>query len=444
MSIFSQYCNSMSLGFRVLDVCFALLLSLPVLAGGGVDKSGVKPQVLKLPTGPGSIDGLGESFEAQINSGTASYSVPLAVPLGRAGFQPNITLNYNGGNGNSMLGIGWTISLPSIQRRTDNGLPVYDDKLDIFVAGGEELIEVSPDIYRVENEGIFQRFLRQGDNWLVQHRDGSTTYYNASSTGVVSDGNHIFRWYPSRRVDVNGNEILYHYNESTGFGNGQAPADGSAYLTSITYNENEIKTHQAKVTLHYQQRSSYDSLFSYRSRYPIQLTQRVGEIRTWVSGQPVRVYKLIYDPKSVLSRLGAVEIYGRDLSKGPLPSILRFEYSEFALNSMIMPMDQGINPGVGLFSPDVDLVDMNGDALPDLLHTGDVQRVYLNDDGKTWSHSYDVPGGFSTIKLQQSNTMLMDMDADGHSDLFQHFQQDAGSSIYRYFRGGQTTGGWEL
>ena len=56
-----------------------------ILAGvsyAGVDKSGVKPSVLSLPSGPGSIEGLGESFEPQLNSGTTSYVVKLKVPPG--------------------------------------------------------------------------------------------------------------------------------------------------------------------------------------------------------------------------------------------------------------------------------------------------------------------------------------------------------------------------
>ena len=76
------------------------------------DKSGVKPQVLSLPTGPGSIEGLGESFEPQLNTGTASHSIALEVPPGRAGFAPDLSLAYNSGNGAGMAGLGWSLSLP--------------------------------------------------------------------------------------------------------------------------------------------------------------------------------------------------------------------------------------------------------------------------------------------------------------------------------------------
>src|SRR5688500_17791406 len=71
------------------------------------DKSGVKPSVLSLPSGPGSIEGLGKAFQPQLNTGTATYSVPLKVPPGTAGFAPSIELSYNSGAGNSAFGQGW-------------------------------------------------------------------------------------------------------------------------------------------------------------------------------------------------------------------------------------------------------------------------------------------------------------------------------------------------
>ena len=62
------------------------LVMLVVLVSGAVaenqNKSGVEPQVLKLPEGPGSISGLGESFEPNLNNGTATYQVKIEVPPG--------------------------------------------------------------------------------------------------------------------------------------------------------------------------------------------------------------------------------------------------------------------------------------------------------------------------------------------------------------------------
>ena len=99
---------------------------MPGLAGAD-DKSGVKPSVLSLPSGPGSIEGLGESFEPQLNTGTSSHSIRLKVPPGRAGFAPDLTLAYNSGSGNGPFGLGWSVPLPSLQRQTEKGTPRYTD-----------------------------------------------------------------------------------------------------------------------------------------------------------------------------------------------------------------------------------------------------------------------------------------------------------------------------
>src|SRR5262245_58384516 len=44
-------------------------LLLPTLALGA-DKNGVSPNAISVPSGPGSVEGLGESFEPSLNSGT--------------------------------------------------------------------------------------------------------------------------------------------------------------------------------------------------------------------------------------------------------------------------------------------------------------------------------------------------------------------------------------
>src|SRR5690242_15323423 len=44
------------------------------------------------------------------NKGAANYSIPLALPPGRAGMEPKMSLNYNSGSGNGPLGVGFSLS----------------------------------------------------------------------------------------------------------------------------------------------------------------------------------------------------------------------------------------------------------------------------------------------------------------------------------------------
>src|SRR5215472_16047046 len=84
------------------------------------------PQV-SLPKGGGAIRGIGEKFAANPVTGTGSLTVPIALSPGRSGFGPQLFLSYDSGAGNGPFGLGWNLSLPSVTRRTDKGLPQYDD-----------------------------------------------------------------------------------------------------------------------------------------------------------------------------------------------------------------------------------------------------------------------------------------------------------------------------
>src|SRR5262245_1667971 len=90
---------------------------------------------ISLPKGGGAIRGIGEKLAANPFTGTGSMSLPIATSPGRAGFGPQLSLSYDSGAGNGPFGFGWSLSLPSITRKTDNGLPRYFDagESDVYV-----------------------------------------------------------------------------------------------------------------------------------------------------------------------------------------------------------------------------------------------------------------------------------------------------------------------
>src|SRR4249919_2852294 len=95
--------------------------------GGGSDSSkqgsndppfAVAAPRVELPKGGGAIRGIGEKFAANPVTGTGSMTVPIATSPGRAGFGPQLSLTYDSGAGNGPFGFGWSLSLPSITRKT--------------------------------------------------------------------------------------------------------------------------------------------------------------------------------------------------------------------------------------------------------------------------------------------------------------------------------------
>jgi len=73
--------------------------------------------VISLPSGGGAIGGLGEKFSADLFTGTGNFSVPIGVPAGRGGLQPQLSVSFSTGNGNGPFGLGWGLSLPGIGGR---------------------------------------------------------------------------------------------------------------------------------------------------------------------------------------------------------------------------------------------------------------------------------------------------------------------------------------
>ncbi|MER5755857.1 SpvB/TcaC N-terminal domain-containing protein [Streptomyces sp. NPDC002088] len=89
----------------------------------------LSPTSVSLSKGGRAIRGIGEKFAASPVTGTGILSVPIATSPGRSGFGPRLSLSYDSGSGNGPFGFGWRLSLPAITRKTDLGLPRYEDAM---------------------------------------------------------------------------------------------------------------------------------------------------------------------------------------------------------------------------------------------------------------------------------------------------------------------------
>src|SRR5436189_1637934 len=140
---------------------------------------------IALPKGGGAIRGIGEKFAANPVTGTGSISVPIATSPGRSGFGPQLSLNYDSGAGNGAFGLGWSLSLPAITRKTDKGLPQYRDaeESDVFIlSGSEDLVPV----YRQDPDGTWVAahpgFQRDADGFWVRDPSGRLVIHEDSQT----------------------------------------------------------------------------------------------------------------------------------------------------------------------------------------------------------------------------------------------------------------------
>lgn len=205
---------------------------------------------ISLPKGGGAIRGVGEKFSANPVTGTGSMTVPIAMSPGRSGFGPQLSLSYDSSAGNGPFGLGWNLSLPAITRKTDKGLPKYQDsdESDVFIlSGAEDLVpvltrntggqwvraaipprKVNSAAYRVQRyrpriEGLFariERWTKQDDPadtfWRSISKDNITTWYGKTPQSRIADPadpSRIFSWLICESYDEKGNVIGYAYKE---------------------------------------------------------------------------------------------------------------------------------------------------------------------------------------------------------------------------------------
>ena len=220
------------------------------LESASKENSEFKVPTITLPQGGGAIRGIDDKFAANPVTGAGALNVPIATGKGRSGFGPHLSLSYNSSGNNGAFGFGWDLSLPSITRRTDKGLPRYADyeESDIFIlSGSEDLVPVllhdedgswvdepipprdghAIKAYRPRTEGLFarvERWTRLDDgatHWRSISKDNILTVYGFDANSQIADPSnpkHVFSWLICGSFDDRGNAIVYDYGEENGEG----------------------------------------------------------------------------------------------------------------------------------------------------------------------------------------------------------------------------------
>src|SRR3989442_13328644 len=98
-----------------------------------MNKSSTSSQLISLPTGGGALHGIGETFSPDLHTRTGNFTVPIALPPARNGFQPGLNLLYTTGTGNRPCGLGWILGIPGASRKSCRGIPPHADEHDTFV-----------------------------------------------------------------------------------------------------------------------------------------------------------------------------------------------------------------------------------------------------------------------------------------------------------------------
>ena len=315
------------------------------------------------------------SVQVEPSSGSATLSIPIQVPPGRAGIQPNLALAYDSNQrqlGNA--GVGWTLDLGSIQISTKKGVPKYDGT-DIFTIeqnGATQDLVADPNtagLYHMEVEGSFANIQYYTTYWVITDKKGIKYYYGNTSDSKQVDPNnisHIFLWALNRVEDLNGNYMTISYLND----------NGQIYPQIISYTGNDqsslILSTYAQVTISYA--STTNPVSSYISGFGVKIAKRIDHITVSVNSINQTLYTFTYKQSGFTQRdlLQSVQQKGSD-GTTTLPAIT-FTYNDTTPISYQQDSAWNLSNLVPLNTTasnsqdaGVRFVDLNGDNYPDMI-----------------------------------------------------------------------------
>jgi RHS repeat-associated protein len=445
------------------------------------NKSGTSAQIISLPKGGGALSGIGETFSPDLFTGTGNFTVPIALPPGRNGFQPQLNLVYSTGSGNGPFGLGWSLSVPGVSRKTSKGVPTYQDAEDVFIlSGAEDLIPVAGDFpgdvrYRPRTEGLFAHitFRRSKNCWEVKSKDGLVSHYGDDPDAPIqnpaviadpkaNDGDKVFAWNLVRTRDTFGNRIDYEYKRDR-IKTKERHWD-QLYLRQIRYVEFKDASPDDRflisVTLNYEPSNEPeprdeadeedviatppergDAFSDYRAGFEIRTRKRCKSIVVETHAEKdrrVRTYELIYLDERVtrgeveanllplngVSLLSQIRVIGHDdeqpLKENQTQELppLEFGYARFEPEKRkYVPLRGQSLPPRSLGSPDIDLADLFGNGLPDVFEMNGVVRYWRNRGDTTFDIPREMPDAPAGVSLADPGVQLLDANGDGRVDL---------------------------
>ncbi len=338
-------------------------------------------------------------------SGGATYTIPIEVPPGTNGMQPNLSLTYSSQAGDGIAGYGWNISGYSVISRAGKNVfhngsatPVnYTNTNDAFQLDGQRLFAVTGSngadatVYGTEAETFskiesFGGTEISGPDWFkVTTKDGTIMEFgHASNSKLLTDnGQSTAIWLLNRIVDKNNNTSVYIYNIDY--------MNRNYTLVDIGYTENIIPGQGVvaynKVHFSYTVRyttpinTTYDGGASFNNPYynldKITVTHDFGSV--------VRTYQCAYTAVKNEYFLSSVQEMGSD-STTLNPTV--FKYGSNAVTDDVQ-ISASFN-GNFLPSGDTYAGDFNGDGKQDVL----AARFYYDNDNFKHHTGYQIMGDF--------------------------------------------------
>jgi RHS repeat-associated protein len=353
--------------------------------------------------------------QVDLFTGSFGYSIPIACAPARNGSEPALTLAYSSGDADGWCGMGWQLQIGDIERNTVDGFPIqystgspqtpltaYDNSkgflLHLFGKELKLLPTATTNEFDAEVDTDFLHCVLDNTNnrWLVYDKSGNIYYFGQVAASRESNpktgwsgSSGTFYWALDQVVTATGDNttVAYtNYNDPV-----TSQPERTLYPTQITYNghisnNGYSATYTGTSTITFASGLRPDERFSYRYGFRTEQNRRLTNIVCSVGSQNVWQYSLGYTASSATGRslLSTLTTYGFDANNNAtaLP-VQTFGYQANPNAVSFGPVIAWTNmvptvPGGGSGSSDpyvttlsssgnsvADLVDMDGDGLPD-------------------------------------------------------------------------------
>ncbi len=413
----SVYLRSIQITLVLIAICFLL-----TNAAFGIDE--YDPEIMLQVPHKNILNN--ESLPGTAgNTGALSFSIPIKVPPGQGGLQPELSLTYNSNSRQkNWLGVGWSLDMGFIQRSSKK--PIKFNYEDSFAYNGTvDLVKMpgffnQQDYYSARVEGEFSKFQYNGENsgWVVHKADGEKYYYGTNPASQIEfprdfwSSNAVYKWLLDKIEDANGNTITITYTNDY-------INNGERYLEQISYAPSGSRIDFITES---RTQSSNDTYPVFNNYKEFNYAELLKEIRVYGSGAQAYKYLFNYEEGHYgRSMLTNVKEYGSDFVNTVFPET-RFEY-EPGVPFSFEPTKISNNISIRNVNGRTHFGDVNGDGFTDMLKIEDFNAyIYLGNNSGNFGSPIVTPLGIFTMI---GYTHLSDVNGDGRSDLI----------INRYYMG---------
>jgi RHS repeat-associated protein len=362
-------------------------------------------------------------FQTDPFTGRFEYAIPLELAPSRHDSGVNLELIYNSANGNSWCGVGWDLDLGYIERESKYGVPIqwsgnkplspmaYDDTkgfLFSFKNKTSDLVNVGGTSWRAQVQSDFLQFnyYSSTNTWIVIDKSGNQYIFGSSSasrmtnpkSGWSSSGDsNTWRWALDTIITPTGDTVTISYTS----------AGGRLYPQYYKYNGHTAGiTPLCQVQFYLTSTNRTDTTLSCRSGYIVTNQYLLSAMTHTVNGQLVWSNKLNYTTSGSTDRslLTSITRYGTDGSTTLPPLTFNYSQQSFSFQTsskwtnLFAPATGSNNTDIayyfGFNNPYTDLIDVDGDGLPDR-----VIAPFSTDSTNWWVQHNNGSNGFSNATI---------------------------------------------